>query len=279
MSTADLTSADFSSADVHSADVHSAGLHSAGLRSPDLSSAGPAPVLAAVPEPAERTGGLGRKLNWLRAGVLGANDGIVSTAGLVMGVAGASSNSLALLIAGLAGVVAGALSMAGGEYVSVSSQKDTEIAELDMERRALAERPEEELRELAGIYRAKGISEGLALQVARELTAHDALAAHAEAELGISAHERTSPWQAAWASMAAFTLGALIPLLTMVLSPASVRVPATVGAVLAALMLTGFTSARLGGGSPVRPMLRNVVVGSLAMGLTYAVGHLVGVSL
>lgn len=224
-------------------------------------------------------GGLGKKLNWLRAGVLGANDGIVSTAGLVMGVAGAKTDSMTLLIAGLAGLVAGALSMAGGEYVSVSSQKDTEIAELALERRELAEKPDEELLELASIYQAKGLSTKLAMQVAHELTAHDALAAHAEAELGIDPHERTSPWHAAWASMAAFTVGAIIPLLAMVLSPASVRVYATIVAVLVALVLTGVTSAKLGGGSPVRPMVRNVIVGSLAMGLTYLVGHLVGVSL
>ncbi len=218
------------------------------------------------------------KLNWLRAGVLGANDGIVSTAGLVMGVAGAQASSTTLLIAGAAGVVAGALSMAGGEYVSVSSQKDTELAALALERRELAEDPDGELAELTAMMAAKGISVDLAHQVAKELTAHDALAAHAEIELGIDAHERTSPWQAAWASMVAFTVGAIIPLLVIVLSPAPYRIWATVGAVSFALLLTGFASAQLGGGHPMRPMLRNLVVGLLAMGLTYAVGHFVGIA-
>ncbi len=219
---------------------------------------------------------LNAKLNWLRAGVLGANDGIVSTAGLVMGVAGAAVSSTTLLIAGLAGVVAGALSMAGGEYVSVSSQRDTEIAAIEAERRKLASQPEEELATLAAIYRGKGLSPETASSVARELSAKDALGAHTEAKLGIDAEERTSPWHAAWASMAAFTVGAMIPLLAMVLSPASVRVWATVAAVSVALLLTGYTSAHLGGGSPVRPMSRNLVVGTLAMGLTYFVGHMVG---
>jgi VIT1/CCC1 family predicted Fe2+/Mn2+ transporter len=219
---------------------------------------------------------LGSKLNWLRAGVLGANDGIVSTAGLVMGVAGAAVSSTTLLIAGLAGLVAGALSMAGGEYVSVSSQRDTELAAIEEERRKLAAQPAVELASLAAIYRAKGLSAATAATVAQELTDSDALAAHTEAKLGIDADERSSAWHAAWASMAAFTVGALIPLLAMVLAPPSVRVWSTVVAVTLALMLTGYTSARLGGGSPVRPMIRNLVVGTLAMWLTYFVGHLVG---
>lgn len=219
---------------------------------------------------------LSSKLNWLRAGVLGANDGIVATAGLVMGVAGASASSKTLVIAGLAAVVAGALSMAGGEYVSVSSQKDTEIAALAKERLELATMPDQELDELAQIYRRKGISEELAHQVAAELTAYDALAAHAEAELHIDPNERTSPWHAALASCIAFTLGAVIPLLLIVLSPTPVRVVSTLVGVVVALLLTGLTSAHLGGGPKWRPMLRNVVVGLLAMGLTYLVGHLVG---
>lgn len=225
---------------------------------------------------AARTASFSSKLNWLRAGVLGANDGIVSTAGLVFGVAGATTDSVALLIAGLAGVVAGALSMAGGEYVSVSSQRDTEIAALANEQRELAADPGGKLRQLADFYAARGMSATLALQVARELTDHDALEAHARTNLGIDSDEQTSPWHAAWASMIAFTAGALIPLLTIVLTPPAVRLPLTVVAVLAALILTGVVSARLGGGSPIRPMLRNVVVGTLAMGLTYAVGLLVG---
>ncbi len=216
------------------------------------------------------------KLNWLRAGVLGANDGIVSTAGLVMGVAGANVSSHALLIAGLAGVVAGALSMAGGEYVSVSSQKDTELAALDAGRRQIRDDPEGELNDLAAIFTAKGVEPLLAHDVALQMSERDALGALAELKLGIDAEERTSPWHAAWASMVAFTLGAIIPLLAMVLSPASGRIAATIVSVTAALILTGWTSARLGGGSPVRPMVRNVLVGSLAMGVTFVVGHYVG---
>ena len=219
------------------------------------------------------------KLNWLRAGVLGANDGIVSTAGLVMGVAGANVSSHALLIAGLAGVVAGALSMAGGEYVSVSSQKDTELAALEAGRCQFRDDPEGELKDLAAIFTTKGVSPELSRQVAEQMTDHDALGALAELKLGIDAENRTSPWHAAWASMAAFTLGAVIPLLAMVLSPAPARVAATVAAVTIALVLTGVTSARLGGGSPVRPMLRNVLVGSLAMFVTYFVGNVVGTQL
>ncbi len=219
------------------------------------------------------------KLNWLRAGVLGANDGIVSTAGIVMGVAGANASSRALLIAGLAGVVAGALSMAGGEYVSVSSQKDTELAAIEAGKQSLVDEPARELDDLTEIFRSKGLSPDLSRQVAVDLTHHDALGALAEMKLGIDAEQRTSPWHAAWASMIAFTVGAVIPLLAMVLTPISVRIVSTVVSVTIALLLTGFTSARLGGGSPVRPMLRNVVVGSIAMALTYFVGHVVGIQL
>ena len=218
-------------------------------------------------------------LNWLRAGVLGANDGIVSTAGLVMGVAGANVSARALLIAGLAGVVAGALSMAGGEYVSVSSQKDTELAALEAGRRKIRDDPGGELDDLTAIFTSKGVTRELSREVAVQMSEHDALGALAELKLGIDAETRTSPWHAAWASMAAFTIGAVIPLLAMVLSPASFRIVATVVSVTIALVLTGITSARLGGGSPVRPMVRNVLVGTLAMSVTFVVGHLVGVQL
>ena len=162
-------------------------------------------------------GGLNNRLNWLRAGVLGANDGIVSTAGIVMGVAGATGDRGTILVAGVAGLAAGALSMAAGEYVSVSTQKDSELALLDKERGELRDEPEEELEELAGLYVEKGLSEDLALEVARQLTEHDALGAHAEAELGIDPDDITSPWNAALASMLSFTLGALLPLLTITL--------------------------------------------------------------
>jgi vacuolar iron transporter family protein len=219
---------------------------------------------------------LSGRLNRLRAGVLGANDGIVSTAGLVVGVAGATTDRATILAAGVAGLVAGSLSMAGGEYVSVSTQRDSEQALLAKERAELEHEPEEELAELAGLYVEKGLSEELALQVAEELTAHDALAAHAEAELGIDPDDLTNPWHAAWASMLAFTLGALLPLLTITLTPASVRIWATVVAVGAALALTGWVSARLGYGAAGRAVVRNVGGGVLAMAVTYGIGALLG---
>jgi VIT1/CCC1 family predicted Fe2+/Mn2+ transporter len=220
--------------------------------------------------------GLASKLNWLRAGVLGANDGIVSTAGLVVGVAGATSNRTTILVAGLAGLVAGALSMAGGEYVSVSSQSDTEKAALEMERWELENMPEDELQELTEIYVGKGLSPELAATVARELTEHDALGAHAEAELGIDPDERTNPIHAALSSMSAFTVGALLPLLAIVLPPQAWRVWVTVAGVTGALVLTGVVSAQLGGGPWRAPVIRNVVVGLLAMLVTFAVGSLFG---
>lgn len=217
-----------------------------------------------------------QRLNWLRAGVLGANDGIVSTAGLVVGVAGATPERGPVLVAGLAGLVAGALSMAGGEYVSVSTQADTEQAALDLERWELEHLPEHELEELTSIYVDKGLDAALARTVAEQLTAGDALAAHAEAELGIDPHERTSPLAAALSSMGAFTTGAVLPLLAIVLPPLGWRVPVTMVAVTAALALTGLVSARLGA-APVRPaIIRNIVVGLLAMSVTFAVGSLIG---
>src|SRR4051812_30643231 len=189
------------------------------------------------------------RLNWLRAGVLGANDGIVSTAGLVVGVAGATTSTGPILTAGVAGLVAGAVSMALGEYVSVSSQRDSETALLAKERRELAEAPDEELAELAGLYVARGLSRGTAEQVARELTAHDALAAHLDVELHIDPDDLANPVQAAAASAASFLLGALLPLLAILLPPAGLRVPVTFAAVLVALGLTGALSARIGGGN------------------------------
>lgn len=222
---------------------------------------------------------LASRLNWLRAGVLGANDGIVSTASLVFGVAGATGDSLAVLIAGVAGLVAGALSMGGGEYVSVSAQRDTEQAALDELRAQLRDDPHARTDELAAHYVDSGLSAGLARQVADELADHDSLAAHARELLGIDAHEQTNPWHAALASTTAFTLGAIIPLLGIVLSPPLARLGATIVAVLLALAATGFAGARLSGSRPWRPVLRNVIVGGLAMGLTYAAGNLVGAHL
>lgn len=220
--------------------------------------------------------GLGSRLNRLRAGVLGANDGIVSTAGLVVGVAGATSSRDTLLASGIAGLLAGSLSMASGEYVSVSTQRDTEKAALELEQRELKETPEAELAELAGLYRDMGLSDGLAQQVAEELTAHDALAAHAGAELGIDPEELVRPWDAALASFVSFSLGALLPLLTIVLPPQGWRVPATVVSVLTALAATGWVSARLGGAGPLRAVARNVLGGAIAMGITYLVGTFIG---
>lgn len=220
--------------------------------------------------------GIGARLNWMRAAVLGANDGIVSVAGIVMGVAGATSHTHTIFVAGLAGLVAGALSMAAGEYVSVSTQRDTEQALLAKERQELADDPEDELAELAGIYQAKGLSAELALEVARELTAHDALGAHAEAELGIDPDALTNPWHAAGASMASFTGGAILPLLTITLFASDLRIAATVVAVAIALVVTGWLSALAGEAARGRAIVRNVVGGLLAMGVTYLIGSLVG---
>jgi VIT1/CCC1 family predicted Fe2+/Mn2+ transporter len=219
---------------------------------------------------------LGARLNWLRAGVLGANDGIVSTAGIVVGVAGATGDRHTILIAGVAGLVAGALSMATGEYVSVSTQRDTEQALLAKERRELREEPAEELAELAFLYEQKGLSPELAVRVAEELTERDALAAHAEVELGIDPYDLTNPWHAAWASMIAFTVGALLPLLTITLASTSTRLWVTVASVAAALALTGYVSARMGQADPRRAVLRNVGGGLLAMLVTYLIGQAVG---
>jgi VIT1/CCC1 family predicted Fe2+/Mn2+ transporter len=220
--------------------------------------------------------GLSARLNWLRAGVLGANDGIVSVAGIVIGVAGATANVKAIATAGVAGLVAGAMSMAGGEYVSVSTQRDTERAVLEKERWELANMPDDELAELTGIYQAKGLTEDLAAQVATQLTEHDALRAHAEAELGINPDELTSPWAAAGASFLAFTVGALIPLLVILVPVDGWRTWLTVGAVLIGLTVTGVVSARLGGASAGRAVLRNVGMGAATMAFTWAVGKIFG---
>lgn len=234
---------------------------------------------AAGPHPHEpHAEGLASKLNWLRAGVLGANDGIVSTAGLVVGVAAATTSTGAIFTAGIAGLSAGAISMAVGEYVSVSTQRDSERALLAKERRELREEPEYELAELAGIYEAKGLSPETARQVAAELTAHDAFTAHAEVELGLDPTELTNPWHAALSSAVSFTVGALLPLLAILLPPVSVRIPVTFAAVIVALALTGSISARLGGSAPGRAVLRVVLGGALAMAVTYGIGQLADVT-
>jgi VIT1/CCC1 family predicted Fe2+/Mn2+ transporter len=220
------------------------------------------------------------KLNWLRAGVLGANDGIMSTSGLVLGVAASPGiSSATIVVAGVAAVVAGSISMAGGEYTSVSAQKDSEKAALVVERRELAEDPEGELRELAWFYEQKGISPKLAIQVAEELTANDALKAHAEAELGIDSDHHVSPMQAALSSFVAFALGGMLPLLAMAGPWIEYRIQATVASVVVALILTGFVGARIGGAKSGPGIIRNLVVSLLTMGITYVIGHLVGTSL
>ncbi|MEU6509944.1 VIT family protein [Streptomyces sp. NPDC046942] len=221
-------------------------------------------------------GALGSRLNWLRAAVLGANDGIVSTAGIVVGVAGATQSRSALITAGLAGLLAGSMSMAVGEYVSVSAQRDSEKAALALEKRELREQPEAELEELTDLLEGRGLTREVAREAAEQLTARDPLQAHARVELGIDPEELTNPWHAAWASFLAFTVGALLPLLAIVLPPVAWRLPVTVLSVLAALVLTGWASARLGAADPGRAVLRNVVGGALAMGVTYAAGRLLG---
>lgn len=226
-----------------------------------------------------QSGRIASRMNWLRAGVMGANDGIVSTAGMVVGVAGAAVSSGALLASGIAAVVAGALSMAVGEYVSVSSQRDAQAAELATERSELLSDPEGELDELAGLIRAQGVDGDLARQAAVQLTEKDALAAHARLELGIDPDELVSPWHAAWVSMAAFVLGGLVPLLAILLSPRPVAVPVTAVAVVLALAATGSVSAHLGGAGKSRAMARTVGGGIAAMAITYAIGLLVGTQL
>ncbi|WP_433522823.1 VIT1/CCC1 transporter family protein [Nocardia pseudovaccinii] len=222
--------------------------------------------------------GLASRLNWLRAGVLGANDGIVSTAGLVVGVAAATTSAAAIFTAGIAGLSAGAISMAVGEYVSVSAQRDSERALLAKERTELKEEPDFELAELADIYQSKGLTAETARKVAEELTAHDAFLAHAEAELGLNPRELTNPWTAAASSAVAFTVGALLPLLAIILPPTTARIPVTFAAVLIALAITGSVSARLGGSNRGRAVVRVVVGGALAMAVTYGIGQLAGVA-
>lgn len=237
----------------------------------------PDQALAAEAVPVEpHSNGLHAKLNWLRAGVLGANDGIISTAGVVVGVAAATEDATAILVAGVASVVAGAVSMGLGEYVSVSSQRDTEKALIALERRELAEDPEGELEELVQIYASRGLSEPTARRVAEELTANDPLAAHVEAELGLNPTERTNPWHAAIASAVAFTIGAVLPMLAVVLAPPATRIPVTMVAVVLALALTGSVSARLGQAGRLRAVIRLVLGGALAMGITFGIGALLG---
>jgi len=216
-------------------------------------------------------------VGWLRAAVLGANDGIISTASLMMGIASAQAGPSTVLLTGVAGLVAGALSMAAGEYVSVRSQADTENADLAKEREELASQPEAELRELTEIYVARGVDRELARQVAVQLTAHDALAAHARDELGIVEFLQARPVQAALASAATFAVGALIPLLVALLVPEQYLVVAIAGISLFALVLLGSVAAKVGGANRWRGALRVGVWGAIAMGLTGVAGHLYNV--
>lgn len=218
------------------------------------------------------------KLNWLRASVLGANDGIVSIAGLVLGVAGATSSQSSIITAGFAGVIAGAISMAAGEYVSVSSSRDTEKALLEKEEFELRNNPEEELEELACIYEKKGLSRKTALQVAQELSAKDALAAHFDAELGIDPKNLTNPWHAAFASAASFVLGACIPILAIIIPPPIYKVQTAFISVIIALVITGLISAQIGGAGRIRAIIRVTTGGLLAMIVTYGIGRIFGVS-
>lgn len=216
------------------------------------------------------------RIGWLRAAVLGANDGILSTSSLVLGVAGAGAAKPAIIVAGLAGLVAGAMSMAAGEYVSVSSQADTEAADLKRERGELDAAPEAELAELAKIYVSRGVEPALAARVASQLMARDALGAHARDELGITEEHRARPLLAAAASAASFAVGAALPLVVVALATLS-RVPVAIAlSTLAGLVILGWLAAWTGGSPAVRGILRVTVWGALAMALTYAIGVLFG---
>ena len=208
--------------------------------------------------------------------MLGANDGILSTAGLVVGVAAADAALSAILTAGFAGLVAGALSMAAGEYVSVSSQRDAELADLRLERRELEADPEGELAELASIYEARGLSPPLARRVAEELSEGDRLAVHARDELGLDQLAMARPFQAAWTSAVSFAVGASLPLVAIAVTPGGARIPVTVVVTLAALAALGALGARLGGAHEGRAALRVAIWGAVAMALTIAIGALVG---
>lgn len=218
------------------------------------------------------------RMGWLRASVLGANDGIVSVGALIVGVAAADPGREAILIAGMAGLVGGAMSMAMGEYVSVSSQSDTERADIARETAALRDMPEEELHELAAIYESRGMAPGTALQAAREVTEHDALAAHVRDELGLSEASSANPLQAAAASAATFSTAAAVPLLAAVLAPGGAVIPAVLVAVVLALAVLGALGAWAGGAPPGRAVLRVVLGGIVALAVTAGIGKLFGIA-
>ena len=219
---------------------------------------------------------LSYRSNWLRAAVLGANDGIVSTASLVLGVAASGASGRAIVVAGIAGMVAGSLSMAAGEYVSVSSQRDAERADLRLEERELLRDPSGELRELAGIYEQRGLPPELASEVAAAMSRRGALEAHARDELGLDEARRARPAQAAWTSALAFSAGAALPLVAVAVTPAAAAAATVVGVTLLALGLLGDLGARLGGAPRRRATVRVVVWGAVAMAITAGIGALVG---
>ena len=238
------------------------------------------PGLERAPRETVGFGGLGAKLNWLRAAVLGANDGVVSGSGITIGVAAADPTNLhAIMLAGVAGLLAGASAMAMGEYVSVSSQRDTEEALISRERHDLEHTPREEFDELVDVYRRQGLTEATARTVVKELTAHNPLAAHLRAEYGVHQDELTTPWHAAIASAVSFTAGFLLPLMSMLLCPGELRILITVAVGLVGLFLTGWTSAVISGSSKSRPIVRNVVGGAIAMLLTWGISRLFGVGI
>jgi len=231
-----------------------------------------------VHEQEPHSGSVAGRLNWLRAGVLGANDGIISTAGLVIGVAAATTDAAEIATAGFAGLVAGAVSMALGEYISVSTQRDTERALIDKERHELEAMPATEHAELVGLLRQRGLSDTTSVTVADELTEHDALQAHLTMELGIDQQDLADPWTAAGSSAAAFAAGAVVPLAAVLVAPVSIRIVTTFLAVAAGLLTTGWLSAHLGR-SPRRAALARLVIGgSLAMAVTFGLGYLFGVA-
>ena len=216
------------------------------------------------------------RLNWLRAGVLGANDGIISIAGLVIGVAAATSNRDEIATAGLAGLVAGAVSMALGEYVSVSAQRDSERSLVEKERRELDTMPDAERAELEGLLRDRGLSAPTAAAAAAEMSEHDVLHAHVDLELRIDEERLVNPWAAAGSSALSFTVGAVVPFIAILVPPTSLRIPVAFAAVVLALVVTGWLSALLGGAPSGRAIARLVVGGALAMGITFGIGLLFG---
>jgi len=220
-----------------------------------------------------------QRAGWLRAAVLGADDAIVSTASLMLGVAASAASQPAILVAGVAGLAAGAMSMAAGEYVSVSSQRDAEQADIEKERRELEGQPHAELHELASIYVQRGLDKELALKVAEQLSLHDRLGAHMRDELGIDPDLLARPVQAAWISALSFALFATVPIIALLVAPVALRMPAIAGGSLFSLGVLGALGARLGGASMKRAALRVCIGGSLAMGVTALIGRVLGVSI